>query len=95
MTEPSKLDIAVNLAQTRLEFQLRGIRHASAPSIVNHISSLIDARIALAAAKATDTASVKQALRSLVEACEGEVEEVFGGEIGDAMKRARETLSVS
>ncbi|NTF17987.1 hypothetical protein G6L37_06190 [Agrobacterium rubi] len=92
MTDLTKLASAVDLAQTRLETKLNGIRHISAQPVVRQISTLIEAHIALAAAEANDANSVKQALISLVEACEGEVEEVFSGEIGDAMKRARATL---
>jgi hypothetical protein len=33
-----------------------------------------------------------QALSDLVEACDGEVEEVFGGEIGEALSAARRIL---
>lgn len=95
MTDLSKLAREVDLAQTRLEILMKGIRHISAHPVVDHISQLIEARIALAAAKASDATAVKQALKSLVEACEGEVEEVFGGEIGAAMTLARATLSAS
>lgn len=42
-----------------------------------------------------NAASIRTALQDLVEACEGEVEEIFSGEIGDEMKAARKALSGS
>lgn len=92
MTDMKKLAMDVDAARSHLEFQLKGIRHASAHPIVREISNLIDARIALALATKAETPPYRQLLEELVEACDGEVEEVFSGEIGDAMRAARSAL---
>jgi hypothetical protein len=89
--EIKKLESDLDLAETRLAFKLRGIRHAEADPIVRGIGSLIDAKIALAGAR--QKADALNILRDLVEACEGEVEEVFQGEIGRELDAARRLLA--
>jgi hypothetical protein len=99
MADPAKkLSYALDLAETRLKFQLNGIRHASAAHIVDEMKNLIDAKIALATASAAPEAPSREeqyrdALLDLASACSGEVEEVFRGEIGEAMGKARKVLS--
>jgi hypothetical protein len=100
MTDHDKLLQTLSTAEARLESQLNGIRHASATPIVRGIKDLIDAKIALASASPASaspasTASedkYRNALVELAAACTGEVEEVFRGELGEAMSKARKAL---
>jgi hypothetical protein len=89
MSDIKALGRAVDAAENHLRYQLDGIRHASADRIVDEIGLLIDAKIALAAAT---TSGLKDALEGLVTACSGEVEDVFKGEIGSALRKARTIL---
>lgn len=94
--EIKALERDVDQAAEHLRFHLKGIRHASAHPIVREISNLIDAKFALAAAtKSSNEAAVTAALEGLVEACSGEVEEVFEGEIGEALDNARSILGIT
>lgn len=97
MTDHKELARALDLAETRLRYQLNGIRHASPNPIVREINNLIDAKIAIASASYAPEASSREeqyrdALLDLATACSGEVEEVFLGEIGEAMAKARQIL---
>jgi hypothetical protein len=97
MADNSEVDRARDLAETRLRSQLNGIRHASPDPIVREISNLIDAKIALAGHSFANDGPSKEeqyrdALLELATACSGEVEQVFRGEIGEAMSGARRAL---
>lgn len=97
MTDNKGLAGVVDLAETRLRYQLNGIRHASPDPIVRKISELIDAKIALASTSLAPMVPSREtqyrdALLDLATACSGEVEEVFRGEIGEAMAKARKVL---
>jgi hypothetical protein len=96
--EHDKGSPAVSAAEERLAFQLDGIRWLASPlPIVREINSLIDAKIAHATASAAPEAPSREeqyrdALLDLASACSGEIEEVFRGEIGEAMGKARRAL---
>lgn len=97
MADLQALKRAVSTAETRLDSYLEGFRHASSASIVREINNLMDAKIALALVSLTaHTPSfeerLQEALNDLVVGCSGEVEEVFRGEIGSAVSKARRLL---
>ncbi len=99
MTDNKELARALDLAETRLRFQLNGIRHASPDPIVREINNLIDAKIAIAGTSpapeaASSEEKYRDALLDLALACSGEVEQVFGGELAAAMRKARSLVQV-
>lgn len=92
MTDIAKLEQDIDLLEARLIRMLQGIHGLSAqPVVKDGILPLIDARIALALANRT--LPIAAALEALVDACEGEPEEVFAGEIGTALAQARAELA--
>jgi hypothetical protein len=88
---------AIATPEARMAFELDSIGNLNAAAIPSSTGPLIKAKRAFeaAASKADDVSGdCRQALAELVRACSGEVEEVFRGEIGDAMRRARNVLGI-
>ncbi len=97
MTDNKELTRSLDLVESRLRTMLSGIRHANADPIVREIGKLIDAKLALATKTSVQETPSREeqyrdALLDLAAACTGEVEEVFRGEIGEAMAKARKVL---